>query len=313
MEFVLGQRFEEGYSARRSMRTGTSETQRGYRGRLAPSPTGWLHLGHAKTFWTAWERARQAGGTLLLRNEDLDQARCRQEYVAGFMEDLRWFGIDWAEGPDVGGPHPPYHQSEAIPLCRQAFETLQKLDLVYPCSCSRNDILRALAAPHRGEEEPVYPGACRVSPPSPDHPRLSWRFRVPVGRRITFNDSAQGPQAFVAGVDFGDFVVWRHDGLPSYQLAVVVDDARMGVTEVVRGADLLVSTARQILLREAFGFPIPAFHHCPLMVDIRGQRLAKRSDAISLRNLRARGLSPETIRGHWDNPEWRAELETSPS
>jgi len=294
------------------MRTDSSHTQRGYRGRLAPSPTGWLHLGHARTFWTAWKRARQAGGTLLLRNEDLDQARCREKFAAGFMEDLRWFGIDWTEGPDVGGPHPPYNQSEAIPICRRVLEKLQDKGLVYPCACSRNDILRALAAPHQGEEEPIYPGTCRELAPDPGHPRLSWRFRVPHGRKVAFHDSAQGPREYVAGIDFGDFVVWRHDGLPSYQLAVVVDDARMGVTEVVRGADLLVSTARQILLYEALDLPIPAFHHCPLMLDAQGRRLAKRSDALSLRNLRARGLSPEAIRGNWSNPEWRAALEPAP-
>lgn len=270
-----------------------------YRGRLAPSPTGLLHLGHARTFWTAFERARAAHGTLLLRNEDLDRDRARPEFVAAFIEDLHWFGIDWKEGPDIGGPHAPYDQSRRIPAYRAAFERLRASGHLFPCTCSRRDIQSALAAPHAADEEPVYPGTCRLRTPEeiPAGARVSWRFRVPDGQPIRFNDHGAGPQEFTAGTDFGDFIVWRHDHLPSYQLACVVDDAAMGITEVVRGADLLVSTARQLLIYQALGLTPPEFYHCPLVTDEAGVRLAKRHDALSLRFLRESGRHPVDLRG----------------
>lgn len=272
-----------------------------YRGRLAPSPTGFLHLGHARTFWTAQERARSAGGTLVLRNEDLDRARCRPEYVEAMVEDLRWFGLDWQEGPDCGGPHAPYCQSQRLDRYEQALNRLRELNVIYPCTCSRQDVARAATAPHAGEDEPIYPGTCRgeasSAPSGPD--RVNWRFRVPNGEVIPFQDGRLGAQSFTAGADFGDFVVWRHDGIPSYQLAVVVDDAAMQITEVVRGADLLRSTARQVLLYRALGWRVPAFYHCPLMTDEHGARLAKRHDALSLRSVRRSGRTPEQIRASW--------------
>lgn len=292
--------------------TGPVPTPPAYRGRLAPSPTGYLHLGHARTFWTAGERARAAGGTLVLRNEDLDRARCRPEYAAAMLEDLRWFGCDWQEGPDRGGPFAPYDQSARLDRYQAAFARLRAAGLVYPCTCSRRDIAESAGAPHEtgvgGGDEPLYSGRCRPERLDPaeraqraDWPRAdhSWRFRVPDGRRLTFLDSGAGPQAAVAGETFGDFVVWRRDDLPSYQLAVVVDDAAMGITEVVRGADLLVSTFRQLLLYEALGLVAPAFHHCPLLLDADGHRLAKRHDSLSLRALRAAGRTPEGIRAGW--------------
>ena len=273
----------------------------GYRGRLAPSPTGHLHLGHARTFWIAQERARQAAGKLALRNDDLDRSRVRSEFVQGFYEDLKWFGFTWDEGPDIGGPFGPYEQSERIHLYREAFEKLKTSGAIFPCTCSRQDVLRALAAPHQGEEEPIYPGTCRENTLDqiPPGTRISWRFRVPDGKTIRFTDLHSGPQANVAGKDFGDFLVWRHDDLPSYQLACAVDDAGMQITEVVRGADLLLSTTRQLLIYEALQLPTPSFFHCPLMTDEQGVRLAKRHDALSLRELRARGESPERIRASW--------------
>ncbi len=277
-----------------------------------------MHLGHARTFWTAHERAQAAGGTLVLRNEDLDRDRARPEFVTAFLEDLRWFGCEWSEGPDVGGPFGPYSQSERMPLYQPAFEKLQAGGFLFPCMCSRKDILASLNAPHVGEEEPVYPGTCRkmiyegrftnyeplreTAPPSfpaASNPKVSWRFRVTDGETLTFTDGHFGPQSFVAGRDFGDFVIWRHDGLPGYQLACVVDDAAMQITEVVRGADLLLSTARQLLLYRALGLPTPQFYHCPLMTDERGVRLAKRHDALSLRALRDRGETPEALRANW--------------
>jgi glutamyl-tRNA synthetase len=280
-----------------------------YRGRIAPSPTGYLHLGHARTFWKAQERAREQRGFLILRNEDLDFARCKPEFVSAMIEDLRWFGFEWQEGPDCGGPHAPYTQSQRINLYREAFEKLRQAGFVYPCICSRKDVLQSLSAPHVGDEEPVYPGTCRSQSDkwrvtgdkkeSSSLQKISWRFRVPDGEVISFVDGNLDPQTFVAGKDFGDFVVWRHDDIPSYQLAVVVDDAAMRISEVVRGADLLVSTARQILLYRALGLEPPRFFHCELMTDEKGVRLAKRHDALSLRTLRERGEKPELLRANW--------------
>jgi glutamyl-tRNA synthetase len=270
-----------------------------YRGRLAPSPTGYLHLGHAHTFGIAAARVEQAGGTLVLRNEDLDRDRCRAEFVAAMYEDLRWLGLRWQEGPDVGGPHAPYRQSERLPLYRELLARLHEGGWIYPCHCSRQDVLRALSAPHAGEEEPVYPGTCRPAAgvrPAFVAGGVSWRFRVPEGETIGFHDGRLGWQAQTAGRDFGDFLVWRKDDFPAYQLAVVADDAAMGITEVVRGEDLLTSTARQLLLYRAFGWTAPAFYHCTLLTDGHGVRLAKRHDALSLRALRAKGVTPETAR-----------------
>jgi len=291
-----------------------------YRGRLAPSPTGLLHLGHARTFWVAQERARAKGGTLVLRNEDLDSTRYRMEFVQAMIEDLKWFGFEWQEGPDCDGPFGPYAQSERRRFYVAALEQLRAAGLVYPCTCSRKDILTAARAPHAEDErEPIYPGTCRAksarSEPSSvwaptecgslaaSHvapgPRINWRFRVPEGETISFVDGNYGAQHFVAGKDFGDFVVWRQVDEPSYQLACTVDDAAMLITEVVRGADLLPSTARQLLLYRALGWAPPQFYHCALMTDEAGVRLAKRHDALSLRRLREAGKVPASLRAGW--------------
>lgn len=280
-----------------------------YRGRLAPSPTGYLHLGHARTFWVAQERARAHGGELILRNEDLDAVRFKMEFAHAMLEDLRWFGFEWSEGPDIGGPFTPYNQSERMDFYRAALEKLRAGSFVYPCTCSRKDIQSATRAPHANDDdEPIYPGTCRKNAELQmtndewkqsfviHHSSFAWRFRVPDGETISFHDGNFGEQKFVAGKDFGDFVVWRGDGTPAYQLACVVDDAAMRIAEVVRGADLLVSTARQILLYRALGLPVPAFYHCALMMDEKGERLAKRHDALSLRTLRAQGIPPEQLR-----------------
>ena len=218
------------------------------------------------------------------------------EFVDAMLEDLRWFGFEWSEGPDCGGPFASYNQSERMKFYRAALEKLRSGGFIYPCTCSRKDIQAAVAAPH-GEDEPVYPGTCRGRVGGAEPARLfCWRFRVPDGETVAFCDGQLGAQAFVAGRDFGDFVVWRQDGIPAYQLACVVDDAAMGVTEVVRGADLLASTARQLLLYRALGWPAPAFYHCPLLTDESGRRLAKRHDSLSLRCLRAAGQTPALLR-----------------
>jgi len=299
-----------------------------YRGRLAPSPTGYLHVGHARTFRTAYDRARAANGTLAMRMEDLDPQRSREVYADAALEDLRWLGLDWQEGPDVGGPFAPYEQRGRGAFYLEAWRRLFALGAIYPCRCSRKDLEAALSAPHEEgpgaeDDEPIYPGTCRPGtcrpgtsgpsasrpanlapdslsprsdssvPPSPES--QNWRFAVPIGEEIAFIDRNLGPRRFVAGRDFGDFLVWRRDGVPSYQLACVADDAAMCITEVVRGADLLKSTARQILLNRALGYADPAWFHCALVTDSRGVRLAKRHDALSIRTLREHGLTPEQV------------------
>jgi glutamyl/glutaminyl-tRNA synthetase len=273
-----------------------------YRGRIAPSPTGYLHLGHARTFWIAQERATRHGGALILRNEDLDRARCSDEFVKAMFEDLQWFGFRWSEGPDIGGLFASYSQSERSSHYRAAFDQLRARGSIYPCTCSRQDVQRALSAPHQGDDEPIYPGTCRsLANQRPAMPRggVNWRFRVSSGEQLAFTDGAFGPQTAIAGRDFGDFLVWRKDDLPSYQLAVVVDDAAMRIAEVVRGADLIASTFRQLLLYRALDMAAPAFYHCALMTDAYGIRLAKRTDAASLSALRAQGRRPEDLRRNW--------------
>ena len=260
-----------------------------YRGRLAPTPTGLLHLGHARTFWTAQQRAREQGGILFYRNEDLDPARCKPEFHEAAIEDLRWLGLEW-QGE-------PISQSTRLTHYRRAFERLRDTGHLFPCTCSRKDIRNAAIAPHTEDGEAIYPGTCRTKyssaqPHEPSTP-ANWRFRVTKGEVVEFEDGRCGPQHFVAGKNFGDFPVWQKDGMPAYQLAVVVDDAAMGITEVVRGADLLTSTARQLLLYTALGLTPPAYYHCELMRDENGQRLSKRHDALSLRSLRTKEKRPK--------------------
>jgi len=283
-----------------------------YRGRIAPTPTGYLHLGHARTFWIAMERAKEAGGTLIYRDEDLDPQRCKTEYASSAIKDLRWFGCDWQEGPDVGGTFSPYSQSKRLAHFLKAWEQLKNAGYIYPCDRSRKDVSRAAQAPHieDNESEAIYPESWR--PPlgtgcDATHPgKTNWRFRVPNDREIFFDDIRLGPCEFECLRDFGDFLVWRRDGVPSYELAVVVDDAEMEITEVVRGEDLLISTARQLLIYEALGLNPPEFYHTPLMVDTEGQRLAKRHRSLSLRELREAGHQPEALR---QSEDWWSGLE----
>jgi glutamyl-tRNA synthetase len=283
-----------------------------------------LHLGHARTFWTAAQRAAERGGPLIFRNEDLDSQRCRPEFVRAMFEDLRWLGIEWSEGTDCGGPFGPYTQSERREFYLSAWKSLRNRGFIYPCTCSRKDVAAAAGAPNDTDDEPVYPGTCRPDALVPEAARLrpfdklragssgmaeaavstgavpagvNWRFRVPDGEEICFTDLHLGLQRMIAGRDFGDFIVWRRDDVPAYQLAVVVDDAAMGITEVVRGADLLKSTARQILLFRALDLSAPDYYHCDLIRDDAGVRLAKRHDALSIRKLREMGWSAVRVRG----------------
>ena len=241
------------------------------------------------------------GGELILRNDDLDSTRYKMEFVDAMCEDLHWFGFEWSEGPDLGGQFAPYNQSERMNFYRATLEKLRAGNFIYPCTCSRKDIQAATRAPHANDDdEPIYPGTCREKFPTSNYnlpsAKFSWRFRVPDGETISFLDGNLGKQNFIAGKNFGDFIVWRGDDVPAYQLACVADDAAMQITEVVRGADLLVSTARQILLYRALGLAVPDFFHCDLMLDDQGERLAKRHDVLSLRKLRECGETPETLR-----------------
>ncbi|HKT52077.1 MAG TPA: tRNA glutamyl-Q(34) synthetase GluQRS [Candidatus Angelobacter sp.] len=289
---------------------------RPYRGRLAPSPTGYLHLGHARTFWVAHQRARACAGTLVFRNEDIDCQRSRPEFLQAMYEDLRWLGLDWDEGPDLpfsDGAVGLWSQSQRRDFYLAAWRRLRDGDFIYPCACSRKDLERALAAPHEDDDEIHYPGTCRQrlaeartwqSPAG-----VSWRFKVPDDKIISFTDLYQGPQQFTAGCDFSDFLVWRRDDVTAYQLAVVVDDEAMHISEVVRGADLLRSTARQLLLLDALGYPVPAYFHCPLLRDRENRRLAKRHDSLSLRRLREEGTDPHVLRDLFARElEWNRNL-----
>jgi len=265
-----------------------------YRGRLAPSPTGALHLGHARTSLAAWLRARQAGGTLVLRIEDLDGPRVRPGAEAAILRDLRWLGLDWDEGPDVGGPHGPYRQSGRGDRYAAALDLLRRRGRIFRCTCSRKEVAGIASAPHGFEELGVaYPGTCREGPRHPDR-APAWRFRLDPpapGFRDAFHGDVDVPAAA------SDFVLQRADGVFAYQLAVVVDDAAMGVTEVVRGDDLLSSTPRQLVLYAALGLAPPGFLHLPLVVDAAGERLSKRSRSVTLAALREGGRRPEEVVG----------------
>jgi glutamyl-tRNA synthetase len=273
-----------------------------YRGRLAPSPTGLLHIGHARTFWIAAQRAIERDGTLVLRTEDLDPQRSRPEYAQAMIEDLRWLGIRWSEGPDCGGDYGPYTQSERRDHYLEAWQRLREGGFIYPCTCSRKDLAQAASAPNDSDDEPIYPGRCRDRTDAATFPEpagVNWRFRAPIRKddreAVTFTDLNLGEHRYLSGKDFGDFLVWRRDDIPAYQLAVVVDDAAMRITEVVRGEDLLKSTARQILLQRALGLATPEYFHCELVRDAAGARLAKRSDAVSIRHLRESGVSAKAL------------------
>jgi glutamyl-tRNA synthetase len=278
-----------------------SADSRPLRGRYAPSPTGEMHVGNASTALIAWLSIRARDGRLIMRMEDLDRPRVRPHAAEQILSDLVWLGIDWDEGPDVGGPYAPYEQSKRPDRYEAAFRQLMDEGRLYACFCSRRDIAKAASAPQVPGDEVRYPGTCRdLSPEETDRrfrngARYAWRFRVREDERPSFVDEVAGVCA--AGDPPGDFVIRRGDAVPAYQLAVVVDDAEMGITEVVRGDDLLPSTRRQLLLFEALGKPCPTFGHVPLLLGPDGVRLSKRHEGVTLRELRETGYSPEEVVG----------------
>lgn len=336
------------------------DLSRPVRGRLAPSPTGHIHLGNAASFLMAWLCARAAGGQMVLRMEDIDPDRSRPEFVVDMVRDLLWLGLDWDEGPEFpelpdllpelppglppdqasdgragmvttpppcacgasshirmparGGPHGPYSQSERLALYADALAWLEREGHVYPCFCTRKELRSLASAPHAGECGPAYPGTCRHLGPQDRARRLAEGRRPAMRMRcddtvITFTDHIAGPQRMSLAECGGDFAVRRSDGVFAYQLAVVVDDIAMGITQVVRGDDILASTPRQIWLYRLLGAPVPEYVHVPLLLDHEGERLAKRHDSLAVAALRGAGVSPWAIVGYL---AWRLGLRATP-
>lgn len=301
-------------------------------GRLAPSPTGAQHLGNARTFLVAWLSARSRGGRVVLRIEDIDSPRVKPWATQQAMEDLHWLGLDWDEGPDVGGPHGPYLQTQRVEEYQGALLRLIDLALAYPCTCTRADVEVAASAPHEQSpvteraggraldaDGPIYSGPCRgwsQGDPLPPPGTFCWRFRIP-DREWEIVDRVHGRIRLHPSSQLGDFPLSRKTGQAAYQLAVVVDDVAMGITEVVRGDDLLPSTFRQVPLYEALGWQPPAYAHLPLVIGPDGRRLAKRHGDTRLSYYRALGVSPRQLVG-WAahsiglidrvEPVWPAEL-----
>ena len=271
------------------------------RGRYAPSPTGALHVGNARTALLAWLQVRALGGRFVMRIEDLDRARNVEGGTAALLEDLAWMGLDWDEGPASPGPCGPYTQSEREAIYEEAIARLAAKGRVFDCFCSRAEIAAAASAPHGpADDGPRYPGTCR----SPDIAAIAARRAS--GRRpalrfmatpgpVRFQDGVLGPISLDVAESVGDFVIRRADGIHAYQLAVAVDDALMGITHVLRGADLVSSTPRQIQVLEALGLPVPRYFHVPLLSGADGQRLSKRKGDVNLAWLREHGVRPERL------------------
>lgn len=280
-------------------------------GRYAPSPSGRMHLGNLCCCLLAWLSARHEGGRVVLRIEDLDAARCPRRFADLLEADLAWLGLGADEGGSRGGPRAPYYQSERSDIYEEFYRRLLRRGLVYPCFCSRSQ-LRAAAAPHRADGQVVYAGTCRglsaaqAAARAAEHPP-AWRVRVP-DETIRFTDGHMGAYAENLAADCGDFILRRADGVFAYQLAVVADDALMGVTQVVRGADLLSSTPRQLWLYRMLDLPAPQFYHMPLLLAPDGRRLSKRDGDESLEHLQAR-YTPEQIVGRL---AWLCGLQKAP-
>ncbi len=270
------------------------------RTRFAPSPTGWLHLGNARTAIFNYLFARHSGGELVLRIEDTDRERSKKEYEEAIIEDLKWLGIEWDEGPDKGGPHAPYRQSERFEIYKKYVDELLEKGYAYRCFCTPEE-LEAEREKARKEGRPYrYSGKCRNLTPQQVEEYIKQgkpyviRFRVPDGREVVFNDLVKG-EVRINVDDFGDFVIVRSDGSPVYNFVVVVDDALMGITHVIRGEDHLSNTPKQILIYEALGFPVPKFAHLPIILGEDRSKLSKRHGAVSVRQYRFDGYLPEAL------------------
>ena len=252
--------------------------QKTYRGRIAPTPSGYLHKGHASTFKTAWRRARDRDGCIIYRNDDLDKLRCSEEFSRAAMEDLQGLNIDWDEGPDCGGKHGPYNQSERVEKYVITLLKLANEGLVYPCAKSRKEI-QAFGKKATVGNEYLFPKEFRSVQKHYKKVEVAlntnWRFRTQWSEKVSFLDGRKGEQTFEIGKDFSDFLVWRKDGFASYELATVVDDHLMKISEIVRGEDLLVSSARQCVLFDALNSLRPQFYHCELLLDGKGRKLSK--------------------------------------
>lgn len=259
------------------------------RTRLAPSPTGALHLGNARSFLLAWLWARSSGAEVVLRVEDLDGPRTKAGAAEQAVADLRWLGLDW-DGEVLW-------QSQRSEAYTEALERLRASDRVYPCACTRKEIEAARSAPNEGEVRARYPGTCRERPPGEVPDSAAWRLRVPAGRETTFEDGFRGLEREVPAETEGDFVVAKKTGEAAYQLAVVVDDAHQGISHVIRGDDLVPSTHLQLLLYEALGLPVPTFVHLPLVRGEDGRRLAKRHGDTRIASFREAGVPPERVLG----------------
>lgn len=301
---ILGFRRRRAPDKIKNMEKGGISGSENVRGRLAPSPTGALHLGNARSFMIAWLSVRSRGGSLVLRMEDLDHPKNKPGAADAALKDLRWLGFDWDEGPDVGGAFAPYTQTERKGLYAEALERLRRAGLVYPCICSRRDVESGQSAPHT-EDGLFYAGTCRgrfadyeaARRALPDGRLPAWRFQVKAGESVCFEDGFHGRCEQDVSALSGDFVLAREAGGAGYMLAVVVDDSAMGVTEVVRGDDLLPATPRQLLLYRALGLTPPAFIHVPLVVSEDGRRLAKRHGDTRIASLREQGLTAEAVVG----------------
>jgi len=273
--------------------------KRPYRGRFAPSPTGDLHIGGASTALCAWLAARAAGGTLVMRIEDIDTPRIVPGSEQRILEDLKWLGLDWDEGPSAHtnqNAFGPYRQSERTSFYERAIATLESRGLTYPCDCSRKELAALASAPTPGDDGPIYPGICRSAPQLRKFRRPpATRIRVPHNTHIVFHDAVFGEQQVNLADQTGDFVLQRGDGIFSYQLAVVVDDLAQDITEIVRGADLLSSTARQLFLIECLGGQAPTYCHAPVIVGPRFEKLAKRDRRVPVRDHREAGVDPKRL------------------
>ena len=284
------------------MNSSESDVSAEVRGRLAPSPTGHLHLGNAWSFLLCWLAVRSAGGRLILRMEDIDPARSKAHFAADIMNDLAWLGLDWDEGPDVGGPFGPYTQSERLERHAEVIETLTRRGHTYSCYCTRKELKTMASAPHAEDAGPVYPGTCLALSAGERAEREAQgrkaSLRLHGDGETVFHDLLHGVVRLGWAECGGDFPLRRSDGVVSYQLAVAVDDMDQGINLVVRGADIMPCTPRQVALFRLLGRPVPKYAHVPLVLDHAGERLAKRHASCELQALREAGVSPRAIVGY---------------